>query len=272
MTLPPVSAVRPLAALPARLLGDPGGPGAITPPGLDELIAVARANAAGRWELDRDIATARNAHRTNTFGQLRAALAGPFDWLECDVQRHGDTPVAAHGTHDAGALPLREWLRACAAGHRGVKLDVKDGRSLRRVVQLLREVDIPDRRIIFNLAPADRGHGRRHTSVHDALRVREAFPGAIINLDPGDAPYTPASIARIVAIARRVGGRIMFPLEAQHVTRDAVRALRRVGRVAVWNDPLRSDPGDLGAATARLRRLGVNGMIDLRRPEIGARR
>jgi hypothetical protein len=56
----------------------------------------------------------------------------------------------------------------------------------------------------------------------------------------------------------------MFPIRQELVTEGVVRALRPYGRVAVWNVPGITNPSDRDEA--RLRAMGVDGMIDLREP------
>lgn len=227
------------------------------------LLGLARARGAATWPIDGDIATARNAHRTNTAVELQAALAGDFDWLEGDVRMRGGEAVLAHGASDSDALPLREWLAIGTASKRGLKLDFKEARALEPARRLVKDAGIAEERVIFNVAIA--GRGAAHVSIGELRALRKAFPKAILNLDPGPAPYGAADIARAVQVARELGGRVMFPLEAQHATERVIRGFRKGGRVAIWNDPRRSDCGDIGAATKRFRALGANGMIDLRR-------
>lgn len=227
------------------------------------LLTLAHATGAATWPIDGDIANARNAHRTNTAAELQAALAGDFDWLEGDVRMRGGEAVLAHGAPDGDALPLAEWLAVGQASKRGLKLDFKDARALEPARRLVQQAGIAEERLILNVAIA--GPGRAHVSAGELRALRTAFPKAILNLDPGPAPYDDAAIARAVRVARELGGRVMFPIEAQHASARVIRGLRKGGRVAIWNDPRKSDCGDIGAATKRFRAMGANGMIDLRR-------
>lgn len=220
---------------------------------------------ATRWSSERDIARARNAHRTNTIPELRMALASDSDWFEGDVRMHAGRSVMAHDAHRAnGALSLRDWIEVGAASGRGLKLDFKDVAAIDDALRMLRAANVPAHRIIFNVAGGGSDVGRSRASLEQLRRIRATYPDAIINLDPGSPPYDAACIARVVRVARQLGGRVMFPLDARAVTRDAVRELRQVGRVAVWNDPRTFDPGDIAATTRRMRALGIDGMIDLR--------
>ena len=139
------------------------------------------------------------------------------------------------------------------------------------MLQLVRASGIDPRRIIINVRAGTSMQGNQ-ASLQQLRHIRAVLPTCVINIDPGPAPYERRRLERAVQIARAVGGRVMFPLDAQHVTPEAVRLLRAVGRVAIWNNPDRFDPGSIAAATARLRSIGVDGMIDLRRPNIGSRR
>ncbi|MBC7461156.1 MAG: hypothetical protein H7287_07325, partial [Thermoleophilia bacterium] len=136
-------------------------------------------------------------------------------------------------------------------------------RALEPARRLVQAAGVPEARVIFNVAIA--GAGRAHVSAGELRTLRRAFPHAILNLDLGPAPYDAADVARAVKAARELGGRVMFPLEAQHASERVIRGLRKGGRVAIWNNPRTGDCGDIAAATKRFRAMGVNGMIDLRR-------
>ena len=236
------------------------------------LLHLARAPRAVTWQVGTDISAASNAHRTNSVAELQDALASDHDWLEGDVRMHEGRAVLAHGPASDRSMALRDWVAVGAASRRGLKLDFKDASAIEPAARMLHDAGVPDGRIIFNVTCT--GAGRRAASPRALHALRARFPGAIINLDPGPAPYDDRSIATALSLARTIGDPIMFPLDAAHVDERIIRAFRAGGRVAIWNDPRRHDPGDLARATRRLRHWGANGMIDLRRfaPEAPAGR
>jgi len=61
-----------------------------------------------------------------------------------------------------------------------------------------------------------------------------------------------------------VGQPVMFPLRWDLVGPNVIAALRPFGKIAIWNDP-RIAPGNIVEETRRLRSIGVDGMIDLRK-------
>lgn len=234
-------------------------------PGTDDasLLALAHTRPDLAWPVDRDISLSSNAHVTNTREELAGALRSDHDWFEGDVGMLGGRVVMRHDAGDPVVdLDLESWLRVVAASGRGAKVDIKDQSALPQVLELVRRSGIPEGRIMFNVGlwPTPK------------LRsIRDAFPGAIIDLSPtADAGLTAADITRLQVTSRIVGGPLMFPIRVDLVDEGVVRALRPFGRIAVWNspgltNPSRDDP-------ERLRAMGVEGMIDLREPEGMAQR
>ena len=217
-------------------------------------LALARPELA--WPVGRDIALAQNAHYTNTRAELAAALGSDFDWMEGDVAMQGGAPVLQHRSGDRVDLDLASWIGLVAASGRGAKLDIKDPDALPAVLELARRSGIPEHRLIFNvtLLPPE-----------SLQLIRRAFPGAIINLSPvSDADLTPADLAALQVAARIAGGPIMFPIRIDLLTPAVMAALRPFGRVAIWNTPQLWNPRP--DERARLRSVGVDGMIDLRAP------
>jgi hypothetical protein len=207
------------------------------------------------WRYGTDISVARNAHATNTREELAEALAGEFDWLEADVRLGSDgAPVLQHRLKDQVGLPLAQWLDFAMPSGRGIKLDVKEPEALPAVIEAVRRAGVPQQRLIMNVYPGP---------TEQLLAVRRAFPRAIINVSPvSDTDLTPADIVELQVTARLLGGPIMFPIRHDLITREAVRALRPFGRVAVWNTPELTNPSPWTPLELRL--LGVDGMIDLR--------
>lgn len=227
-----------------------------SPFSIGALERAASANDAARWSATRDIADARNAHRTNTARELLAALEGPFDALEGDVRtRDGGRIVMAHGRDDAG-LTLDQWLDLGHRSGRALKLDFKDQASIIPAIERAHGRGIRGTHLVINVDAAS-------TSAATLARIRELYPTAWVNLSPRQ-PYDASVLTKLAAKARRVGGNVQFPLRWDLVTPEIIRALRSHGRIAIWNDPPRT-PDDLVVERRRLRAMGVDGTIDLRR-------
>lgn len=237
-----------------------GVPAPLTRQELERLVEVARSNPGGVWPLGRDFGRARNRHVTNRPDDLRAGLAGSYDWLEVDVRLRGGVPIAAHDVEDVGGLRIADWIQVAAASDRGVKLDFKDVAALEPALTLVEHAGIDDRRLLVNV----RILGTGAVPLAVLRRIRARFPRAILSLSPSHRPYDSAAARAAVALASAVGGPVSFPLDAAYITADLVRAFRRGGRVSVWNEPRRTPVQDIASATARLRAWGVDGMIDLR--------
>ena len=228
--------------------------------GLDSLIALASARPDMAWPQDRDISLARNAHETNTVEELTRALRGDFDWLESDVRvGSGNQPVLRHDVRGPNGMALEPWLRVVKASGRGAKLDVKEAAALPMVLEAVRASGIPQHRIIINVGALP----------GSALStIRRALPDAWVNLSPArTVEPTSAELARLQISARIVGGRVMFPIRQDIVTDGVVHALRPFGRVAVWNSPQLTNPD--AEDVEQLRAMGVDGMVDLRKPTGG---
>jgi hypothetical protein len=245
--LPPITIAMPVGALDSRTI--------------QSLIDAGRSNAAGVWQLDADLADARNKHVTNRLDELRDGLAGSYDWLEVDVRLVGGTPIASHDAKvGPGALRLDDWVRVGAATQRGLKFDFKEHVAIAPTLDLVAKAGIPDERLIINVPIL----GRDGLTLSQLRRIRTRFPRAMINLSPDVPSYTPSAIARAVALATALGGPVAFPLDAARLDAGIVRAFRAGGRVAVWNDPARWHARDVAGEVRQLRAWGVDGTIDLR--------
>lgn len=216
------------------------------------------------WTGSKDIAVARNAHVTNTPAEMLAALQGPYDYLEGDVRMDSRGVVMAHDLGQTSGMTLTQWLQVGQRSGRGLKLDVKEARAIAPILQQVRGID--DARLLLNVTIED-ANASSIVSAAQLASLRRAHPQAWINLSVTHFPYDQQVLDRMATVADTVGGPIMFPLRAEFVTPEIVQRLRPHGRVAIWNDPHTFDPTDIAAATARFRGWGVDGMIDLRRPD-----
>lgn len=239
----------------------PAGPRALDADLLDELVQLGRRNSDGRWTVGDDLADARNMHATNRAGELRDALAGEFDWLEVDVRRIGGRLVASHDRVPArDALRMEDWLRVGAATERGLKLDFKERDAIAPMLDLVAAAGISNERLVINVPT----RGSQALTLDQLRRIRRRFPRATINLSLGSGAYSAAVIGRAVSLGRALGGPVAFPLDLARVDARIVRAFSDGGRIAIWNDPLRTPVRDRAAAHRRLRAWGVDGTIDLR--------
>lgn len=238
----------------------------------DQIRALKRSahlSPTNAWSGGKDLGAARNAHSTNLVPELRAALAGPYDWFEGDIRMRGNEPVMAHDADQVQrAITLQDWIDVGGPSGRGLKLDCKDASVIGPAISKLKQARVPDERVLFNVgAGLDSPAGARVT-LAQLREIRQAFPKSTINLDPGPGPYSPAEIAHVVQLAKQVGGDVMFPLDAKWITPDfrdgLLGKLLAAGKVAVWNNPSTFVPRDVDAQTDVFRKAGITGTIDLR--------
>ncbi len=228
---------------------------------LDALVQLGLRNRDGRWSIDGDLADARNMHATNRASELRAALAGGFDWLEVDVRRIAGELVASHDrVAPRDALRMTDWIRIGAATERGLKLDFKERDAIAPTLDLVAAAGVPNERLVINVPV----RGSQRLTLEQLRRIRARFPRATINLSLGNGAYTRTVIQRAVQLGRELGGAVAYPLDLARIDARIVRAFSAGGNVAIWNDPVRTPVRDLAAARERLRAWGVDGTIDLR--------
>lgn len=247
-----------------------------------------------RWSDGAHISQARNAHYTNTKGEMAKGLSGDYNFLEGDVWLEAAArslpvvdllrePIMAHYPDDVKGLTLKEWLQVGKRAGKGLKLDIKQSAAIPKVIKAVKETGIPEERLIFNADMAF-GPGLPRTLKFRAIdaatdlttqtsemrEIREAFPKSTIGVglytgkQPAGVVYSRAQLESVIKIAQDLGGPITFPLRAEFVTAEAVAALKPYGSVSVWNDPKTYLPDDLKEAERFFRSLGVDGMVDLR--------
>ena len=239
----------------------PTSPRALGDAAIDELVRLAAGNRDGRWSIGDDLAEARNMHSTNRASELREALRGDYDWLEVDVRRIERRLVASHDRVPArDAMRMEDWIRIGAATERGLKLDFKERDAIAPTLDLVAAAGVADERLVINVPL----RGAQALTLDQLRRIRRRFPHATINLSLGSGAYTAAVVTRAVRLGRALGGPVAFPLDLARLNSRIVDAFRAGGRVAIWNDPLRTPVRDLAATRERLRAWGVDGTIDLR--------
>lgn len=253
-----------------------------------------------RWNDGDPISSAHNAHYTNTTKEVQAGLSGNYNFMEGDIWMEGALrriplvdrlrePIMAHYPDDVKGLSLQEWLEVGKASGKGLKLDIKQSATIPKIIEQVEELDIPDERLIFN-ADMVFGPGVKRdlkfrlldlttdftTQTDEMMEIREAFPDSTIGVgfytkgQKKPTTYTEAQLNQVITIASELGGPITFPLRAEFVTPKVVEKLKPHGTVSVWNDPKSFLPPDLDQAKLEFRKMGVDGMIDLRdfnRPE-----
>lgn len=249
---------------------------------------------AYRWVDGAPLSQAHNAHYTNNSEELKAGLSGDYNfmegdvWLEGAVRRipgldHFREPIMAHTPNEVDGFTLGEWLDIGKASGKGLKIDIKQSAAIPKIIEEVKERDLPEERLIFN-ADVTFGPGVRDSGAFRLLDVatdftsdleeigqlRKAFPKATLALglytgkQPKGTVYSPKQLQNVIAFAKKTGGPITFPLRAEFVTPEVVETLKPHGSVSIWNDPKTFLPGDKQQATAMFRAMGVDGMIDLR--------
>lgn len=236
-------------------------------PGLTALFALATmADPTNAFPRGAQPASIRNAHYTNTRAQLAYALKGPYNSFEGDVRMRGGIPVMQHDVGVAADLTFEQWATIIHRSGRHMRIDIKDAAMLELVCRILERLGVPSGRVTFNMSVlAPWSSSNQPIEAIDLLRKR--FPRSWITLNL-PMPFGPG-YQLVAHAARRIGSeRLGVAVMGGFVKEHDVRALRRdFAVVNCWNHPVIDQPGDIERETARLRAMGVNGMIDLRRRE-----
>lgn len=221
------------------------------------------------WWKGRPLSEGKNAHSTNTREDFDRAIADGSNWLEGDIRQEINPPHEMEMRHDTGHEPgdnllLREWLEEGKASGRGLKLDVKEGKHLARILDLAESSGIPSERLMFNLGDGDMSRW--------AEQIRQRFPDSTLAINPASSldgkqnsgPLQDWQVERMIELAKKGGAPATFVVRQDLLTDTAIQALREHGTVSVWNSPSMSGVSDVAALTAELRGRGVDGVIDLR--------
>jgi Uncharacterized conserved protein (DUF2181) len=210
------------------------------------------------WHRGQPLSEARNAHRTNTKEQFQEALKSGANWFEGDVRLEidGSGIEMRHDTqHESGDnLTLREWLTMGKASGRGLKLDVKEPQHMAEILKTIKEVGIPEERLMLNL-----GFDAMNTW---GAEIRKQFPNAILAINPPtEGKLSAADARRMVEQAKKFGDPVNFVVRYDNLTDEAIREFQKHpgAAISVWG----SGVNDVAATTESLKRRGVNGMIDL---------
>jgi hypothetical protein len=232
---------------------------------LNSLLLLTTMRSDLQWPHWADLANARNAHSTNTPLEMAGALAGPYDWFEGDVRLGPSGELRmAHYAEEEGGMSYDEWLSIGIASGRGLKIDLKEVGTVIRAVEAAKRRGVPPHRFIINVTVL--GETDANISLKQMKRIRQLYPDAVINISVSVPKYTPDVILKMQRWAKAAGGKVMFPLRWDAVDDNVIRQLRPYGRIAIWNQPDIHSPSDVALETARLRAMGVDGTIDLRKP------
>ncbi len=255
-----------------------------------KLLSLAKAKPELAWPAGGDMKDARNAHRTNTVEEMTEALEGNYNWLECDVRLEGPLrdkisiggnrrPITAHDSFQTNGMLFEDWVKIGKASGRGLKVEIKTGGALDQVLEILKKEGISQDKLILNIGIPDPGPAKGDSDSDLASKpvdderlkkIRKDFPRAIINLSPGanettpEGYYTSRQVEQMIRYSKAAGKPVMFPLKAEMVSPEIVKALKPYGKIAIWNDPSTFNPADPEAEIARFRSWGVDGMIDIR--------
>ncbi len=206
--------------------------------------------------------TMRNAHYANTRSQLAFALSGPYNTIEGDLRMRDGIPVMQHDDIGRRDLTFEQWALLVHRAGKHLRMDFKEATALRPVEEILRRHGIPADKVTFNVSAA-LPWSEGHVPVDEVVALRARNPGAwiTINLAVPDGP-----VYRYAAhVAKRIGSeRLGTTVLAGFVDAGDVSRLRGAFEfVNAWNVPLLKNL-DLAVEAARLRAIGVNGMLDLR--------
>jgi hypothetical protein len=241
----------------------PRHPALPTPPSLPELMQLAAAAPQGeRFVPGSHPSTIRNAHYANTRSQLAFALAGPYNSVEGDVRVRDGRAVMQHDVRGRADLSFEQWALLAARAGKHLRIDIKEPAALDHVTRTLRQHRIPDSQVTFNVG-IDMPW-RSGVPIDRARSLRSEFPASWITINLS-LPLGPGYLLAAHA-ARTIGGdRLGVAVMPGWVRAADVELLRRSFAVVnAWNLPHRHDL-NIPATTAHLRKIGVNGMIDLRR-------
>ena len=210
------------------------------------------------WHRGQPLSEARNAHRTNTKEQFQEALASNANWFEGDVRLEIDgsgIEMRHDKQHESGDnLTLREWLTMGKQSGRGLKLDIKEPEHMAEILKTIKEVGIPQERLMLNL-----GFGAMEQW---GAEIRKQFPNAILAINPPtEGKVSAADARRMVEQAKKFGDPVNFVVRYDKLTDEAIREFQKHpgAAISVWGSGVK----DVAATTESLKRRGVNGMIDL---------
>lgn len=204
----------------------------------------------------------RNAHYANTRTQLAYALSGPYNSVEGDLRMRDGIPVMQHDQISRRDMTFEQWALAVHRAGKHLRLDFKEAEAIAPAEEILRRHGIPDDVVTLNVSvglPWFKGNIGLDEA--KALRDRHAKSWITINLAVPEGPvYRYAAL-----VARRLGSeRLGTTVLGGFVDETDIKNLREHFEfVNAWNVPSLKNL-DVAKEAARLKAIGVNGMIDLR--------
>lgn len=232
-------------------------------PTVSELLALAGSRPDLAWNERDSLAPARNAHFTNTPAQMAHALSGDYNSLEGDIRVVRGVVRMAHDSGKTDGLTFADWARIGAASGKMLRMDIKESAALPEVERIVRSLGIPQHRLTWNITVVTPTSGG-NIPLTTVQALRATYPDSWISVNMPS--YDNEGYSLIERAGRAIGGRVAIALRADKATPALISRMRQSMVVNIWNDPTRWYPRDIPAMTARLRELGVNGMIDLRDP------
>lgn len=228
----------------------------------DQLVALAKLHPEFAFPSGGDISLALNAHYSNRRGQLAFALAHSYNCIEGDVRLSNGVAVMTHDRGRASELTFAEWATTIAVSGRMLRIDLKESRALPEVIKTLRKLGIPGGRLQFNVSVIPPWESS-HMNVKDIQSLRREYPDAWITFN---VPAPLSAVFKVLGNAgHTVGGRIGVALQPPEASPGAIKQLHGLGlRINIWNDASKWAPQDVAAEKARLRDLGIDGMLDVR--------
>lgn len=228
------------------------------------LTDVARANQDHVFPANGDISLVRNAHYSNHRKQLEYILRHPYNSVEADVRLRDGVAVLAHDKGAKVELTFEEWATAVSSSGRMLRIDFKESKALPEVVRIIRKLGITADKLQFNFSVVSPREGSSYLAVPELQKLRRDFPESWITFNLPKP--TMEVFAQLGQVGKQVGGRMCVSFQPKEVSVAAISAIHGYGmRINIWNDATQWGPDNVALETKRLRDLGIDGMIDLRR-------
>ncbi|WP_342380059.1 hypothetical protein NVS55_10880 [Myxococcus stipitatus] len=275
---------------------------------ITELKALGKNNAAealevnhqpldyqGRWKPGMTLDQAKNAHYTNTEGQLAEAAGSKSNWFEGDLQvSPGGSLVLRHDNDEKGNLTFDTWL---AEGNKlgvGMKVDIKfdvpkiedplkQREAYAKMLDSISAAGTPGERLMFSIGMGEMSYkmGDAPDSPTLGQEIRRRFPGATLAINPpGEGKLDSAKAQQMIDAAKAAGeGPTTYVANLDQITHErysnnseidkAVAMLEEHGSVSIWNSPTdfpqKTQVGNVNKTTEELRARGIQGMIDIKK-------
>ncbi|WP_338863781.1 hypothetical protein [Myxococcus stipitatus] len=229
-----------------------------------------------RWTVGTPLDKAENAHSTNTRGEFNVAKNGSNTWFEGDIRmgendkdesrilmKHGED--FERGEH----LTFMEWLNKGRELGVGLKLDVKDSDVFNnRFLEDVRASGVPDGKLMFNY-----GFDK---AVDKGIQTRAMFPGSTLAINPPGGSMqeqVDKMIEQVTTINKannlestgpnRPPVTFVFEYGKHPTDPKQIEDLKKYGTISIWRGNSFQSLS-VEDSTKNLRKLGIDGMIDLK--------